>query len=134
MHAWRGGNTGTGLFAPPCDALPACATCSTPAGKALEANPSDPAVLLSLGVSHTNELDQAEAVGHLAAWLRAHPEYGPAAAAAGPPPESSQLLSHTLRTFAGLAASHKGDAELAIATGVLQHLARDYDGAIRSFR
>jgi Flp pilus assembly protein TadD len=105
-----------------------------PAGKALEANPTDPAVLLSLGVSHTNELDQAEAVGYLSRWLAAHPDYASASVAAGPPPDSSQLLSHTLRIFSSLAATHKGDAEVAIATGVLQHLARDYDGAIRSFR
>lgn len=106
----------------------------TSTGRALGADPSDLGVLLSLGVSHTNELDQAEAVTHLSRWLAAHPSYAAAAAAAGPPPESSQVLSHTLRTFKAAAAAHRGDSELLIATGVLQHLGRDYDGAIASFR
>lgn len=92
-------------------------------------------MLLSLGVSHTNELDQAEAVSYLSRWLTAHPAYAAAARAAGLPPDSSQLLSHTLRTFREAAVSGGSkDAELLIATGVLQHLARDYDGAIASFR
>lgn len=33
--------------------------------RAHAADPRDLAVLLALGVSHTNELDQAEALGHL---------------------------------------------------------------------
>ncbi|KAI8464483.1 MAG: hypothetical protein J3K34DRAFT_454916 [Monoraphidium minutum] len=103
-------------------------------GKALGADPSDLGVLLSLGVSHTNELDQAEAVTHLSRWLAAHPSYAAAAASAGPPPDSSQLLSHTLRAFRAAAGSAPSDPELLIATGVLHHLGRDYDGAIGAFR
>ena len=108
-------------------------------GRALEADPDDRGALLALGVSHVNELDRAEAVGHLRRWLLGHPVHGAAAAAAGPPPDSSQLLSHTLRAFTDAAArggagAGAADAELLTATGVLQHLARDYDGAIASFR
>jgi hypothetical protein len=44
--------------------------------KAQEAEPTNLEVLLSLGVSHTNELEQQEALGYLRAWLQNHPRYG----------------------------------------------------------
>ena len=37
--------------------------------RALAADPRNSEVLLSLGVSYTNELDQARALGFLTAWL-----------------------------------------------------------------
>ena len=37
--------------------------------KALAADPRNAEVLLSLGVSYTNELDQGRALGYLLAWL-----------------------------------------------------------------
>ena len=42
-------------------------------GKALQADPGNPEVLLSLGVSHTNELDQSRALTYLMEWLKAQP-------------------------------------------------------------
>lgn len=50
--------------------------------QALKAGPEDTEVMLSLGVSFTNELDQIHALGHLHRWLRSHPVHGPMAAAA----------------------------------------------------
>ena len=38
-----------------------------------------------------------KALNFLRRWLEAHPTYKEAAAAAGPPPDSSQALSHTSR-------------------------------------
>ena len=45
------------------------------ATKAHEADPTDLEALLSLGVSHTNELDQAEATGYMRAWLKHQPRF-----------------------------------------------------------
>lgn len=49
-----------GLTTPSC--LPFC--------RALAADPTNLDVLLSLGVSHTNELDQSEAAEYLRQWLQ----------------------------------------------------------------
>ena len=49
-------------------------------GKALQADPGNPEVLLSLGVSHTNELDQSRALTYLMEWLKAQPGQSGAAA------------------------------------------------------
>jgi peroxin-5 len=44
--------------------------------KARDADPSNLEVLLALGVSHTNELEQEEALQYLRGWLQHHPKYG----------------------------------------------------------
>ncbi len=54
-----------GMFAP----LQAIAALN----KALAADPRNAEVLLSLGVSYTNELDQGRALGYLTAWLAQQP-------------------------------------------------------------
>jgi peroxin-5 len=64
--------------------------------RALKADPQSLDVLLSLGVSHTNELDTGEAVGYLGRWMASHSSYAAIAAEAGPAPDSSQKLSHTV--------------------------------------
>ena len=50
-----------------------------------QADPSNLEVLLSLGVSHTNELDQAEALDYMRRWLTEHPKYSHLAAQAALP-------------------------------------------------
>ncbi|GAX85689.1 hypothetical protein CEUSTIGMA_g13104.t1 [Chlamydomonas eustigma] len=101
--------------------------------KALNADPQGLDVLLSLGVSHTNELDTGEAVGYLGRWMAAHSRYSALAAEAGPPPDSSQALSHTIRLFNLASERHSEDAELHVAVGVLHHLGRNYGMAIEAF-
>ncbi|KAB2074335.1 hypothetical protein ES319_A07G147300v1 [Gossypium barbadense] len=44
--------------------------------RAQEADPINLEVLLALGVSHTNELEQTAALKYLYGWLRHHPKYG----------------------------------------------------------
>jgi hypothetical protein len=61
------------------------------AGKALIADPNNLDVLLSLGVSHTNELDHSEALTYLTRWIQTHPDHMAIAEAAGPPLDSSQV-------------------------------------------
>nr|POF03186.1 peroxisome biogenesis protein 5 [Quercus suber] len=55
--------------------------------RAQEADSTSLEVLLALGVSHTNELEQAAALKYLYGWLRHHPKYGTLA-----PPELSDSL------------------------------------------
>jgi peroxin-5 len=102
--------------------------------RALAADPDNLEVLLSLGVSHTNELDQKQAVGYLRQWLVQHYTYGAEARQAGPPPDSSQALSHTVRMFAATARTHSTDADVHVALGVLCNLSRHYDEAVSAFR
>ena len=68
--------------------------------RALDADPGNLEVLLSLGVSHTNELDASEALSYLHRWITAHPTHGPAAGAAPGPPDSSQRHAYVVSATA----------------------------------
>lgn len=59
--------------------------------KAMAADPNNAEVLLSLGVSYTNELDQGRALNFLTAWLSRQPAFAKARAPASiwPSPEAS---------------------------------------------
>ncbi|PNW73046.1 hypothetical protein CHLRE_14g616750v5 [Chlamydomonas reinhardtii] len=101
--------------------------------RAHQADPRDPAVLLALGVSHTNELSAWEATKHLKGWLAAQRAYAPLVEAAGEAPDSSQRLSHTIKLFEAAAATAPTDPELHVALGVLHHLGRAYGPAVEAF-
>lgn len=98
--------------------------------RAQEADPTNLEVLLALGVSHTNELEQAAALKYLYSWLRHHPKYGTVA-----PSELSNSLNHAdvARYFSDAAKMSPEDADLHIVLGVLYNLSREYDNAIESF-
>lgn len=76
-----------------------CLLCLLCCCRALAADPSNLDVLLSLGVSLTNELEAGEALSLLRQWLARHPQHGAAAAAVGLPPDSSQAAVHLVRGF-----------------------------------
>ena len=102
--------------------------------RANEADPSDPEVLLSLGVSHTNELDQEEAIGHMRRWLRGQTRFAAleaehAASMGGAPDTPDSALG----LFRRAAAAAPGDADVHAVLGVLAHLSRSYDEAIDAF-
>lgn len=99
--------------------------------RAHEAEPTNLEVLLSLGVSHTNELEQAAALKYLYGWLRHHPKYGTIA-----PPELSDSLYYAdvARLFVEAARMSPEDADVHIVLGVLYNLSREYDKAIESFQ
>lgn len=99
--------------------------------RAQEADPTNLEVLLALGVSHTNELEQAHALKYLYGWLRNHPKYGTLAS-----PELSNSLYHAdvSRLFNEASQMSPGDADVHIVLGVLYNLSRDYDKAIASFQ
>ncbi|OVA13117.1 Tetratricopeptide repeat-containing domain [Macleaya cordata] len=99
--------------------------------RAQEADPTNLEVLLALGVSHTNELEQAAALKYLYRWLQHHPKYGNLAS-----PEQSDSLYYAdvARLFNEAAHLSPDDADVHIVLGVLYNLSREYDKAIGSFQ
>ncbi|KAL4280556.1 hypothetical protein GQ457_03G022440 [Hibiscus cannabinus] len=99
--------------------------------RAQEADPTNLEVLLALGVSHTNELEQGAALKYLYGWLRHHPKYGTLA-----PPELADSLYYAdvARLFNEAAQMSPEDADVHIVLGVLYNLSREYDKAIASFQ
>lgn len=99
--------------------------------RAQEADPANLEVLLSLGVSHTNELEQQAALKYLYSWLRHHPKYGSIA-----PQEQPISFYHAdvARLFTDAAKMAPEDADVHIVLGVLYNLSREYDKAIESFK
>ncbi|KAL0916002.1 hypothetical protein M5K25_013477 [Dendrobium thyrsiflorum] len=98
--------------------------------RAQEVDPTNLEVLLALGVSYTNELEQAEALRYLYKWLQNHPKYRALA-----PPEQSSSLFHTdiARLFNEAAHLSPEDADVHIVLGVMYNVSREYDKAIQSF-
>ncbi|VAI73787.1 unnamed protein product [Triticum turgidum subsp. durum] len=99
--------------------------------RAQEANPTNLEVLLALGVSHTNELEQGEALRYLSRWLQNHPKYG---ALAAPHQTDSPYGPDVVRLFNEAAQMSPEDADVHIVLGVLYNLSREYDKAIASFK
>ncbi|MBA0838406.1 hypothetical protein Goarm_010470, partial [Gossypium armourianum] len=83
--------------------------------RAQEADPTNLEVLLALGVSHTNELEQTAALKYLYGWLRHHPKYGTLA-----PPELANSLYYAdvARLFNEAAQMSPEDADVHIVLGV----------------
>ncbi|XP_006659548.1 peroxisome biogenesis protein 5 isoform X2 [Oryza brachyantha] len=99
--------------------------------RAQEADPKNLEVLLALGVSHTNELEQGEALRYLHSWLQNHPRYG---GIAPPQPTDSPYGPDVIRLFNEAAQMSPEDADVHIVLGVLYNLSREYDKAIASFK
>lgn len=98
---------------------------------AQEADPTNLEVLLALGVSHTNELEQAAALKYLYGWLRHHQKYGTLV----PPDQPNSLYyADVARLFIDAAKMSPDDADVHIVLGVLYNLSREYDKAIESFQ
>jgi len=98
--------------------------------RAKDANPSNLEVLLALGVSHTNELEQEEALHYLRGWLQNHPKYG-----ALVPQDVANLLNprEVENLFNEAARMSPEDGDVHTVLGVLYNLSRDYEKAISSF-
>lgn len=99
--------------------------------RAHEADPTNLEVLLALGVSHTNELEQAEALKYLYGWLKHHPKYG---SFASPGVSESPFHTDVTRAFNEASEMAPEDADVYIVLGVLYNLSREYDRAIESFK
>lgn len=99
--------------------------------RAHEVDPTNLEVLLALGVSHTNELEQAAALKYLYGWLRHHPKYG----AIAPPDQPENLYyADVARLYNDAAKLSPDDADVHIVLGVLYNLSREYDKAIEAFQ
>jgi peroxin-5 len=98
--------------------------------RAKDADPSNLEVLLALGVSHTNELEQEEALHYLRGWLQHHPKYG-----ALVPQDVANLLNprEVENLFNEAARMSPEDGDVHTVLGVLYNLSRDYEKAISSF-
>ncbi|KAF6155026.1 hypothetical protein GIB67_035773 [Kingdonia uniflora] len=82
--------------------------------RAQDVDPENLEVLLALGMSHTNELEQAVALKYLYGWLQNHPQVA--------------------RLFNEAAQISPDDADVHIVLGVLYNLSREYDKVIGSFQ
>ncbi|KAL8033243.1 hypothetical protein ABFX02_13G149600 [Erythranthe guttata] len=99
--------------------------------RAQEVDPANLEVLLALGVSHTNELEQAAALKYLYSWLRQHPKYG---AIASPDQPENLYYADVARLYNDAAKLSPDDADVHIVLGVLYNLSREYDKAIEAFQ
>lgn len=99
--------------------------------RAQEVDPTNLEVLLALGVSHTNELEQAAALKYLYSWLRHHPKYG---TLARPEMSDSLYYADVARLFNEAAQMSPDDADVHVVLGVLYNLSREFDKAIASFK
>ncbi|OWM85954.1 hypothetical protein CDL15_Pgr012204 [Punica granatum] len=99
--------------------------------KAEEADPTNLEVLLALGVSHTNELEQAAALRYLYGWLHHHPKYKALTSLETP---ESFYHADVARLYNDAAEMSPEDADVHIVLGVLYNLSREYDRAIASFQ
>ncbi|XP_075477395.1 peroxisome biogenesis protein 5-like [Primulina tabacum] len=96
-----------------------------------EVDPTNLEVLLALGVSYTNELEQAAALKYLYSWLRHHPMYG---AVAHPDQPANLYYADVARLFNEAAKMSPEDADVHVVLGVMYNLSREYDKAIESFQ
>ncbi|CAI5531897.1 unnamed protein product [Closterium sp. Naga37s-1] len=99
--------------------------------RARDADPTNLDVLLALGVSHTNELEQAEALYHLRSWLQNHAKYKSLVPPSGP---ASMSHSDVVQLYTEAARMAPEDADLQVVLGVLFNLSHEYDRAKASFR
>ena len=102
--------------------------------RALACDPNNLEVLLSLGVSYTNEFDQKSAILYLRQWLGTHPNYKVLIQNDVGPPDSSQNLTHTINLFKNAAQNGRNDADVYVALGVLYNLARQFEHAVSALR
>ncbi|KAG8365215.1 hypothetical protein BUALT_Bualt18G0081200 [Buddleja alternifolia] len=99
--------------------------------RAQEVDPTNLEILLALGVSHTNELEQAAALKYLYSWLRHHPKYGTIAPSDQP---ENLYYADVARLFSDAAKLSPDDADVHIVLGVLYNLSGEYDKAIEAFQ
>jgi peroxin-5 len=106
--------------------------------RSLAIAPDDLNTLLSLGVSHTNELEREPAVRYLKQWLLSHPTHGPLLQS-GPletletSADSSQSLHSVVCLFETAASQSPSEPEVYSALGVLYTLSRRFSDAVTAF-
>lgn len=99
--------------------------------RARDADPTNVEVLLSLGVSHTNELEQREALKYLRAWLQHNPRYSGLMQGDQVSGLNHPEVTHLFHEAARMAPE---DGDVHTVLGVLYNLSREYDRAVEAFR
>jgi peroxin-5 len=85
--------------------------------------------LLALAVSHANELDQDEALGHAREWLASQERFQSVVNA-----HSASSPEELMAMFQAAARQAPRDADVQTVLGVMAHLTRNYDEAINAFQ
>ncbi len=98
-----------------------------PLKRSVEADPSNLEALLELGVSFTNELEEAEALRYLHSWLLNHPDFKHV------PGDLSVDSGHVRDMFLRASEFAPKDPDVWAVLGVLYNLSREYDLAIDAF-
>jgi peroxin-5 len=103
----------------------------------VEADSNNLEALLELGVSYTNELHQAQALGFLKQWLERHPRYSSLKLDVQSEEElvrTSTRHGEVTALFLEAARIAPDDADIHTVLGVLYNLSREYDKAIHAFQ
>eukprot|EP01046_Picozoa_sp_COSAG06_P021099 COSAG06_NODE_1570_length_9069_cov_2.920067_2_plen_513_part_00 len=98
--------------------------------QAVEVDPGNLKAHLGLGVSFTNELENARALQHLRAYIENNPTYAPLAATATGETEHDRVVD----MFMQAAAQAPEDPQPRTVLGVLYNLSREYDKAVECFK
>lgn len=114
--------------------------------KCVSLDPYNLPALLMLGVSYTNDLEEARALNYLKTWLQHNPDYqGVVAqsqveeyeqfyAGGGGSHADHKLHDEVTKMFHEAVTVNPADSDLYTVLGVLYHISSDYDKAIDSFR
>ena len=98
--------------------------------QAVEVDPGNLKAHLGLGVSFTNELENARALQHLRAYIEHHPTYAALAATATGESEHDRVVD----MFMQADAQAPEDPQPRTVLGVLYNLSREYDKAVECFK
>lgn len=96
--------------------------------RGLEVDPYNLDLLLSLGISCTNELDQDQALSYLKTWIQHHPLYSDI------PVSESNLKEDIIEAFKVASSINNSDSDVFQALGVLNYLSSDFETAEQNFR
>ena len=97
--------------------------------RGLEIDPYNLDLLMSLGISCTNEFDEAQALNYLKTWIQHHPLY-----AEIPVHENKDLKEDILEAFHVAASINMQDPDVFQALGVLHYLTGEFEQAEENFR
>lgn len=95
----------------------------------LQVDPYNLDLLMSLGISCTNEFDSDQALNYLKTWIQHHPLYSEI-----PVNEHSNLAEDVLEAFHVAASINMQDPDVFQAIGVLSYLSSNYIAAEENFR
>jgi len=107
--------------------------------KCISIDPYNLPALMMLGVSYTNDLEEAQALKYLKTWLENHPDYSSVVTDAKDGTEGDESFDNSLHNqitkfFLNALLLNPKDADLHTVLGVLYHISSDFDKAIDSFK